>query len=548
MFFLTVALVLLTVTPVAAQDARIIEYDRVVGSPELDASVTENRLSPGSVTELEVTVSNSGEVTNSGPEVFERRVKTARNAEVSIAEDRLNAPVEVKTGTVVTGDIGDGAPRTATFRIETEEDAEPGRYQIPIRVEYDTNRVVRYAETTTPPGYTNPSYRVESQRDAVIDAEVVFESEPRFEVTTDDAAGLYAGDTGTLTATVENTGDETARDTTVRFESGSENIGFGPLTNPRSSTAVSGSNLEPGEQTAVTTKINAAPETTEGEYPLSVRVEYENKNGVEDVSQRIPGEVGVGAEREFSIENLETESLRVGENDVFVSGRIINEGPATAHEAVVTVSSQGAIRPTGSESAVGDLDPGESEPVEFKLAVGEDAEPGSKLLSFGVEYENSDGDVRGIDTPIRERVTVGEELDTFEVADVVASVNVGGSGTVELEVRNTGEHAVDGVNAKMFLNDPLSSSDNSAFLGDMEPGETKIATFSASATGDALPKEYDASLEVRYDDRTGDTELEDGITFGIPVGESSGGVPLPFVGAALLVVAASGAVFVYRRD
>jgi hypothetical protein len=225
----------------------------------------------------------------------------------------------------------------------------------------------------------------------------------------------------------------------------------------------------------------------------------------------------------------------------------VNTGAATARNVVVTVSSEGSITATGSQSAIGDLEPEESKPVRFTVAVAEDAEPGSRSLSFGVEYENDEGDLRTADEPVRKPVSVGEELDSFEVVSVDTSVSAGGGDTVEVEIRNNGENNVSAVNAKMFVNDPLSSSDNSAFLDEMEPGETKTAVFRVSATGDAVPKEYDASLELRYEDRTGETELADGISFGVPVAESSGGLPIPFVVAGLVVVVASGGIFVYRR-
>jgi len=553
--------------PVGAQSA-VTGESQVVGSPDIDVSVTDNRLGTGEVEELTVTLSNSGDIRRGGPQVFQERVKTARNVRVSIDEEELDAPIDVKTGTVVLGDVADGQPRTATFRVETEEDAEPGRYSVPIRVEYVSTLLVDYLKTSTPPGYTSPSYRGENEETVVKEAEVVFESEPRFDVVSESASGLYAGDTGNFEVTVRNTGDETARDATVRFESGSTNLGFGSLTNPRNSATVSaggaggdvevvdgeveavageGSDIAPGESATVSVKMNAVSEATSGFYPVSVSVEYLNDNGVEEVSDSIRTQVQVGEERRFRIEDLQTESLRVDENDAVVTGNVVNTGAATARNVVVTVSSEGSITATGSQSAVGDLAPGESKPVRFTVAVAEDAEPGSRSLTFNVEYENDEGDLRTADEPVRKPVSVGEELDSFEVVSVDTSVSEGGSDSVEVEIRNNGENNVSAVNAKMFVNDPLSSSDNSAFLDEMEPGETKTAVFRVSATGDAVPKEYDASLELRYEDRTGETELTDGISFGVPVAESSGGLPIPFVVAGLVVVAASGGIFVYRR-
>ena len=536
-----VGLVLVTAlaaTPVAAGE------EQVVGSPDIDASVADNRFGPSERGTLDVVLSNSGDVTRGGPAEYTERVKTARNVRVSI--DDGGTPIDVKTGTVTLGAVQDGVPRTASFGIETPETLEPGTYEIPVEIRYDSTRVVEYLETATPPGYTSPSYS-DFERSVTETVDIVVERDPRFEVVSERATNLYAGDTGTYELTVRNVGDETATDATVRLRSGSRNIAFGPLTNPRPSTSVSASEVAPGETATVSAKINADTETTKGEYPVAARVSFFNQNGVEDISDNLSTEVAVGNERSFRIENLETEGMRVGENDVFVSGEVVNEGPAPAYNAVVSVSSEGAITPTGPESAVGTLSPEESKPVRFRLAVPEDAEPGNRSLSFGVEYENENGDIRRSDTPVRKSVSVGEEVDDFEITGIDTSITAGGTAQLRVDVRNTGEYAVEDANAKVFLNDPLSSSDNSAFLGEMEAGETKTAVFTLSATGDAISKDYDASMQVRYEDRTGDTELADGMSFGIPVAESSGGIPTVYVVGVVLVVVVAAGVFVYTR-
>jgi hypothetical protein len=534
---------LIVVAALAATPAVAAE-EQVVGSPEIDVSVADNRFGPSERATLDIVLSNSGNIRSGGPAEYEERVKTARNVRVSVNEGRT--PIDLKTGTITLGSVRDGVPRSASFVIETDRSVEPGRYEIPVEIEYDSTRVVEYLKTATPPGYTGASYS-DFERSVTETVEIVVEREPRFEVVSAGASSLYAGDTGIYELTLRNVGDETANDATVRLTSGSRNIAFGPLTNPRPSTSVSASEVEPGETTTVSAKVNADTETTPGEYPVTARVGFFNRNGVRDVSDNLSTDVPVGDERSFRIENLEAESLRVGENDVVVTGNVVNEGAAVAYNAVVTVSAQGAITPTGPESAVGDLTPNGSERVGFRLAVSEDAEPGNRSLAFGVEYENENGDLRRTDTPVRKRVTVGEQVDDFEVVDVETSVTAGGSDELRVDVRNTGDAAVSDVNAKVFLNDPLSSSDNSAFLAEMDAGETKTAVYTVSATGDAVAKEYAASLEVRYEDTTGDTELSDGLSFGLPVSESSGGIPTIYVVAFVLVIVVAGGVFVYTR-
>jgi hypothetical protein len=203
---------------------------------------------------------------------------------------------------------------------------------------------------------------------------------------------------------------------------------------------------------------------------------------------------------------------------------------------------------TSAESSVDTLEPGDSQPVRFRLAVSEDAEPGSQTLNFVVEYENSDGDLRRSASPIRESVDVGPERDQFTVVDVETGVTAGGSDTLTVTLENTGDETVSDANAKLFVNDPLSAPDNSAFLGTVEPGETTTATFSVEAASEAQVKAYAGSVEVRYEDESGDTRLADGIQVGVPVAPNSGGLPLTYIGLGLGVAVLSGGVYTWRRS
>jgi hypothetical protein len=63
-----------------------------------------------------------------------------------------------------------------------------------------------------------------------------------------------------------------------------------------------------------------------------------------------------------------------------------------------------------------------------------------------------------------------------------------------------------------------------------------------------MVKAYPASLEIRYDDASGNSKLADGLQFGVPVEASSGGLPIGFVGAGLGVIVLAGGVFVWQRQ
>lgn len=541
--------------------------EQVIGRPDLEVSAPDNRLSVSERGTLTVVVSNGGDILQGGPAPLTERVTTARNVRVSVLEERLDAPIEFKSGDVVLGAVGTAQPATATFELETGERLDPGTYRIPLQVRYDSTSIVTYEPTRGPPGYQNPEF-ADSTQTRVAYVEVVVDRAPQFSVESDGGETVFAGDTESVTVTVTNTGSQTARDATVELTSASPSVLFGPQSNPQRSATTYVDELPPGASTTATFEVGAAPETTPGMYPVEARIRYENANGITTASDPLSTAVTVGPERQFSIENLETERLRVGEDDVVVTGNLVNQGPAPAANAVVELavgsggpSSSGqagmrsagppAPRPvtvTSAESGIGTIDPGESRPVSFRLAVSEDADPGAQTLRFRVEYENADGDLRRSTTPIRRSVEVGPELEAFTIVDVNTMVRAGGSATLTVTVENTGGEPVTDANAKLFVNDPLSTPDNGAFLGRVEPGERTTATFEVAATEAAQAKAYAGSLEIRYDDPSGDTELADGLQVGIPVAPSSGGLPLSYIGLGLGVVVLSGGIYTWRRD
>jgi hypothetical protein len=536
-----VALVTATAPTAAAYD------DLVSGRPNLALDVQDDRLEASQDRSLTVVVTNDGEIDHGGPVPYEREVQTARNVRVELLDDRIDAPIEVTSGAVTLGAVPDGEPVRATFGIETGADLEPGSYEIPVRLEYDHRYAVEYRVIRSPPGYTDPDYADASRR-VTRTVEVTVDESAQFDVTTANTTGLFAGDTGDLRLVVENTGSETARDATVGLTAGDRQVYFGSPEAPQRSASVYVDALAPGERHEATVRVGATDDVSPGTYPVEARVRYEDANGIARQSSPLSAGVTVGAERRFAVRNVTTERLRVDEDDAVVRAEVVNAGGATARNAVVRVGSAGALRVTGPESAVGDLAPGESAPVTFRLAVPEDAEPGSRSLAFDVEYENADGDVRQPAAPVREAVTVGPERDAFAVVGVETDLTAGGSAAVAVTIRHAGTEPVTDAEARLFVTDPLSASDNAAYLGDLAPGETTTATFRVSATGDAQPKAYAGSVEVRYDDASGDSTLADGLRAGISVAESGGGLPLPYVGLGVGLAVLGGGVAVYRRD
>ncbi|WP_231727804.1 COG1361 S-layer family protein, partial [Haloferax profundi] len=134
------------------------------------------------------------------------------------------------------------------------------------------------------------------------------------------------------------------------------------------------------------------------------------------------------------------------------------------------------------------------------------------------------------------------------MSPVESSLNIGSSGVVTLELTNNGDETLTNINAKAYASDPLSLSDDEAFVQSLEPGETAEIKFQASVSGDALAKDYPLSVDFQYERPNGDTEISDSYKVPLTATENEGGsgLPLPLIGVGALVII-GGAVIIYRR-
>ena len=512
----------------------------VVGSPNITASAADVQFRASESATLSVTVNNDGQLTEGGRDEYENEVQTAQSVRIDIAEDQIDAPIEVNTGTRTLGSLADGQSETVDFALEIGR-ATPGTYQIPVEITYSHSRAIAY-------GQFEDTDRQNRERTVTEEITIRIEDRPEFDMRADETNAVTAGDNGRIAFNLQNIGTETARDVTVRLQTQTPGVFFGKQTSQSVDTSVFVSALEPDSREQVTVQMGAGPDVSAGTYTVTAIVEYEDKNGITQQSDPLQAGVTVREERTFNLENVELTDFRVDEPEARIEATVVNRGPTPAQNVVVSVSGTETIAVTSGESAVGDLAVGDSAPVSFTLNIPGEAEPGSISLPFAVEYENEDGDVLQTSTPIRQSVTIQPEQDRFEVVGTETGVTPGGSATLAVTLRYTGSEPVSDANAKLFTSDPISSADDGAFLGTVEPGTTTTATFRVSASSDAIAKEYASSVEVRYDEADGDTRFTGSLPIGVPVSAGdSGGLPLMPIGVAAVIAVLGGGVVLYRR-
>ncbi|MFB6082020.1 MAG: exo-alpha-sialidase [Halanaeroarchaeum sp.] len=479
--------------------------------PRFETYVPEPTVAPGQTTQVTV------QFLNDADEVDDR-VETARNVKATMLDG--STPFSVSSGTHLLGDLADGRPVSSQFVVTVPEDVEPGEYRIPIRLTYEFDGDER--ETTT------------------VFATVTVEDRAAFRLL-DVQSDLQSGDSGSISVTIRNVGTENASAASVHLRSQTDNVRFG--TAPSTSSFVGA--WQVNQTRTVTVEASAPNDADSGTYPVTATISYEDEKGIDRTSFAMTGGVSVGpAEDRFIFSNVRS-SLRVGE-DGHVSMTVTNNG-ALAKEAVVTITSTGLnVHPLEREYAVGTLEAQQSVDVSFPLEVSSSANAAPRQFSFEVSYETADNDARTT-KPLTVRVGIEPERDRFLVEPVDGSVTAGGGGPIRIEVTNNGETTVTNVNAKLFANDPLSTADDEAFVGELAPGETTTLTFGLAVSGSALEKTYPLSMDFKYDEG-GDSKLSK--TYQVPVRVTtpdSSGLPVTYVVVAVVLVLAGGAYLWYRR-
>lgn len=513
----------------AADDAE--ERDRFVrGEPDLDVSAPANTVTPGETQDVEVVVTNDGEI-RLGTVADRDAVTMARDVRLT-AEADAGDPIAVESDTVALGSVTERQPATATLQVTVPEDASAGEYEVPVELEYS------YTDQLSDRGGVTSERRTTKTRTLTLEVD----DDARF-VVRNVSTTAPVGDAGTVSLTLENVGEGVATDATVVTESKSGAIAFGE--SPRDEAYVGA--IDPGETATVTHDVAVRDGASVRPYALESTVSWNDADGVRSLEEGIVAGVTPLPEQSFAATAVDA-TLRVGADGAIV-GTVENRGPHPVGDVTVSIPESRNVYPTEPTVAVGSLGVDETAEVRFPVEVGDEAEPIAHRFDLEVAYTNHEGDRRVSSDPALS-VEVAERRDEFRVEPVTSTVAAGSEGTIDLAVTNNGDDPVENVHVKVFTDDPLSSDDDEAFVPRLAPNETATLPFGLAVESSATPKTYQVSTDVRYDDVDGETKLSD--TYYAPIevapadSRSLGALPLASLGA--LSVGTVGVLWWRRTD
>jgi len=497
------------------------------GNVDLDAFIADNTSTPGQSSELSLQIANDASIGDGSSPSSTETTTTARNVRVTVDEQR--APVSVETGEQSIGSVGPNEPRTVPIDIDVPVSAEPGVYEIEVELKYSHTRRI----------FDVGGIQGDRTRTVTRDIDIVIDDSARFELR-DAGTDAQVGDSGPMTAEIENVGGERAEDLTVELARTSQRVSFGES---ESETARVPS-LDPGETALIDYDVTFGDRASVRGYPLDATVSFDNPDGIAETDETTL-DVTPRAEQTFAIEDVES-TLRVGE-DGDLLGTVRNTGSETVQSAVVRYNDDSAnLVPIEDRVAVGTLDPDESAEFRLPIDVTREAEALPRSIDLSVQYRNVDNERRTYEK-VDAFAEMEQRRDQFLIDFEDRELSSGESRLVDVEVTNNLDQPVTDIEAQLFADDPLDSDDDEGYVEELAPGESTTMTFELNAAGTATAKTYPISFDFRYDDERGNSQLSDTTRVAITVTEpEDGGLPwLPIVGVVLIIVGAGA--YWYRR-
>lgn len=288
-----------------------------------------------------------------------------------------------------------------------------------------------------------------------------------------------------------------------------------------------------GQSVSATFSVKISKYAAGGVYPLPLQLSYQYLNNAEQISSdtlrywyyneniTIPIDITIKPGVTLDVTEARAEQLNVG-TEGYVVVRITNAGSEYATNAVAKLAKDGQspLTPTDASVYIGDFGPGDTKEIRFKASVSTDAEAQDYPVDIHVDYTNSEGDSASSDT-VTVGVPVGPKIQ-FSAVSPAPQVNPGQRVTLEVVYQNTGSAAVYHAEAQISAVDPFTSNDDTAYLGDLAPGQSGTARFQVTIDSGATLKSYGLDSEIRYRDALDNSQISDTIKVPVDVVQPAG--------------------------
>jgi len=225
----------------------------------------------------------------------------------------------------------------------------------------------------------------------------------------------------------------------------------------------------------------------------------------------------LGYERDHT--PVTADEIYAAQTEVKLDGRIVD---ATGIIASLSVDPDSPLEVKSPAQQVGSIKSGQNalSPIKFDIKIARKAKAGEYNLHLNLSYDyqkyaqisNPNATAQTYDASywygmMNQNQTLKLKVKTkadFEVVQTTGSLYAGREDVVEIAIKNTGEEDAKDARAIINPSDPLSTTDDQAFLFTIKPGDTVVASYKIKADSKAVPKTYAVDTVIRYENPDGD--------------------------------------------
>jgi hypothetical protein len=241
---------------------------------------------------------------------------------------------------------------------------------------------------------------------------------------------------------------------------------------------------------------------TADQYADTIKYAYQTQN----ITLNIP--ITIKSDVSIDVLSATSEHLNAGAEG-YINMTIKNTGSHNGTKSIVKILRNGnsPILPTDSSVYIGNFPSGSTANCRYKVSVSSDAQKQTYPVDVVVVYQNNEGDfiTSRSDTV---GIPVGGKVD-FTITSLPSEMNPGNKKDVSVVYKNTGDTTVYSAQARISAVDPFTSNDDIAYIGDLQPGESRQVSYVMSVDRAATIKEYGLDSEIRYRDALDNTYISD---------------------------------------
>ena len=518
----------------------------------------------------------------------EDMIFTAYNVELKLEG---NEYIEVKTPEQKIPALPPFKPVNLQFIVKVKDDAKAGKYELKLKVKFDRIKDLAYIDTFPPQmvpvqkviSGTNETiteeyqiltetYKIRYEEESFEIPLTVYieEKSLRLEIVNVSTENMIGKGKGKITIVVKNVGEKVGKNAYLVLETPSgftaSALSVSQASMPAAPTQIS---MQPSAMPSAMPTMPSAMRSTmpsaqisqpayyigdlksgetakatfyirinvkdKGNYTFKVKAVYLNEFGQIEESSSVPFGVYVAKAPDFEVKSVKSR--------VFVNSKgtvkVTLIPTADLKDVSVYLTANPPLSVLSTEYYLGDVKTGKEYTAVFKVQASDEAKPVKYPAEIKLKYRSMDEyfytDPKSVEIKVNPKMK-------FEVYGT-PKIEAGKEGIVEWTIKNVGNFTIREATARLTITDPFSSSDDTAYIGVLKPGQTTVIKFKLSVDADATPKKYGLNLEVKYKDLEGEWAISEPTKAVIEVVP-----PKPPYGAiALVVVIAIVAAAYYLR-